>query len=66
MDLARLFNGKKYMWDGKTYADEKEAKEVSRQYQEESFDVEVVEEEGQYYLFTRRVVTQVVVEESPT
>ncbi len=54
------------MWDGKTYADEKEAKEVSRQYQEESFDVEVVEEEGQYYLFTRRVVTQVVVEESPT
>jgi hypothetical protein len=65
MELARIFKGKKFMLDGKVYADEKEAKDVSRQYGEEGFEVEMVEEGGQHYLFTRRVITEVVVEGSP-
>ncbi len=66
MELARIFNGKKFMWDGKAYTDEKERREISQKYKDDGFEVELVEEENQYFLFTRRVVTEVVVEGSPT
>ncbi len=65
MELARIFNGKKFMWDGKVYADEKERREVSQKYKDDGFEVEPVEEGDQYFLFTRRVVTEVVVEGKP-
>ena len=65
MELARIFNGKKFMWDGKAYADEKERREIGQKYQDGGFEVELVEEEGQYFLFTRRVVTEIVVEGTP-
>lgn len=65
MELARTFGGKKFMWDGKTYPNQKEAKEVGQRYKDEGFDVELVEEGGEHFLFTRRVVKEVVVEEKP-
>ena len=65
MELARIFNGKKFMWDGKAYADEKERREIAQKYKGDRFEVELVEEENQYFLFTRRVVTEVVVEGQP-
>ena len=65
MDLARIFNGKKFMWDGKVYTDEKERREIAQKYKNDGFEVELVEEENQYFLFTRRVVTEVVVEGQP-
>ncbi len=65
MELARVFNGKKFMWDGKVYTDEKERREISQKYKDDGFEVELVEEGNQYFLFTRRVVTEVVVEEQP-
>ena len=65
MELARIFNGRKFMWDGKAYADEKEVKEISQKYQDDGFEVEMVEEGEEYFLFTRRVVTEVVVEGQP-
>jgi len=65
MDLARVFNGKKYMWDGRIYETKQDMKKTSEEYGKENFEVEEVEEEGKYYLFTRRVVTEVIVEGSP-
>ena len=65
MDLARVFNGKKYMWDGRIYETTQDMKKTSEEYGKENFEVEEVEEEGKYYLFTRRVVTEVIVEGSP-
>jgi len=65
MELVRIFNGKKFMWDGKVYTDEKEGREISQKYKDDGFEVELVEEENQYFLFTRRVVTEVVVEKQP-
>ena len=65
MDLARVFNGKKYMWDGRIYETKQDMKKTSDEYRKENFKVEEVEEEGKYYLFTRRVVTEVIVEGSP-
>ncbi len=65
MDLARVINGKKYMWDGRIYETRQDMKKTAEEYSKENFEVEEIEEEGKYYLFTRRVVTEVVVEGSP-
>ena len=53
------------MWDGKAYPNQGEAKEVGQKYKSDGFDVELVEEGGEYFLFTRRVVKEVVVEGKP-
>jgi len=66
MELARTFGGKKFMWDGMVYEDRREAEEVGQRYRGNGFEVEMVEGGGQYFLFTRRVVEEVVVEGSPT
>jgi len=65
VDLARIFNGKKFMWDGSVYNDEKERREIAQKYKDDGFEVEMVDEGGEYFLFTRRVVTEVVVEGTP-
>lgn len=65
MELARIFGGKKFMWDGKVYADKREAEEVGQQYRGDGFEVELVEEEGNCFLFTRRVAKEVIVEGQP-
>jgi hypothetical protein len=66
MDLARIFNGKKFMWDGKAYKDESERRESIQKYKDDGFEIETAEEDNQYFLFTRRVVKEVKVEGSPT
>ena len=58
MELARIFQGKKYMWDGKAYADRKEAEVIARKYQSDRFEAETITEDGQYFIFTRRVATE--------
>ena len=66
MDLARVFDGKKFMWDGRSYDDEQEMNWVKQEYLSQGFEVESVEEEGKYYLFSRRLVKEVIVNGSPT
>ena len=39
--------------------------ETVKQYKGDGFETEMIEEEGNYYVFTRRVVTEVVVEGQP-
>ncbi|MFC2062508.1 hypothetical protein ACFLS8_00965 [Chloroflexota bacterium] len=63
MELARTFNGKKFMWDGRTYENLRELEEVGQSYQTEGFDIEIVEEDGQSFIFTRKVVEAMPVEE---
>jgi hypothetical protein len=65
MELARTFGGKKFMWDGRVYKEQREAEEVGQKYGGDDFEVELIEEGGEYFLFTRRVVTEVVVEGEP-
>lgn len=65
MELARNFDGKKFMWDGRTYNNEQEMKKVEQEYRDKGFEVQVVREKNRYFLFSRRVVTEVVVEGSP-
>lgn len=65
MENIRFFDGKKYMWDGKTYSTENEALKVKEEYEKDNFETNIVSEENNYFLFTRRVVTEVVVEGQP-
>ena len=64
-DLARFEEGKKYMWDGKEYATEDEAKQVADGYTADGFKTMNISEEGKFYVYSRRVATEVVVEGTP-
>lgn len=59
MELSRIFKGKKFMWDGRVYKEEEEWRKVAQKYKDDGFEVEMVEEGNQYFLFTRRVVKEV-------
>jgi hypothetical protein len=59
---SRLFDGKKYVWDGQEYDDKKKAHEVEKEYRDKGFDVQSCSEDGRILLFTRRLVTEIVLE----
>jgi hypothetical protein len=59
---VRYEDGKKFMWDGKEYATEDEAKGVADGYAGDGFDIFNLSEEGKFFVYTRRVVKEVVVE----
>jgi hypothetical protein len=65
-DVSKMINSKKFMWDGVVYESEKEAQDTMNKYKEDNFEVEMKEEEGKHLLYTRRLVTEIVLEgESP-
>ncbi len=61
-DSSKKINEKKFIWDGKVYESEKEAQEIKQKYKDDKFEVELVKEEQGYLLYTRRVVTEIVLE----
>ncbi len=61
-EQARFFDGKKFMWDGEEYDSEENANAAQKQYEENGFEVELCREEGNVLLYTRRVVTEIVLE----
>ena len=61
-EQARFFEGKKFMWDGEEYETEKQANAVKTEYSEKGFEVQLYKEEGKVYLYTRRIVTEIVLE----
>jgi regulation of enolase protein 1 (concanavalin A-like superfamily) len=63
--VAKIIDGKKYMWDGIEYEDENEANSAVETYSSSDFEVKMVKEGSKYYVFTRRVVTDVKVEGTP-
>jgi len=62
MDSLKFFDEKKFMWDGRTYKSESEAIVILTEYEKNNFETRIVSEEDNYFLFTRRVVTEIVVE----
>jgi hypothetical protein len=63
MVKAKQIDGKKFMWDGRSYENEKDAKNIESGYSIEGFETRIVQEDGKYNVYTRRLVTEVVVEE---
>ena len=61
-ELSKIINGRKVIWDGVEYETEEEVQELKKKYEDDNFEVELVEEEGKYLLYTRRVVTEIVLE----
>ncbi len=61
-EQARLFDGKKFMWDGREYASDEAARAAQKEYADNGFEVQMHQEDGKTYLYTRRVVTEIVVE----
>jgi len=64
-DTSKVIDGKKFMWDGGVYESEKDAQEVKQKYENDGFEVELIQEENQCFLYTRRVVTEIVLEGEP-
>ncbi len=65
MDNVKIIDGKKFMWDGEDYESESAAKENVSKYRKDGFEAKLIDEDGKYIVYTRRVVTEVVVEGEP-
>jgi len=57
-NLAMISDGKKFMWDGQLYSTKEKAAETEQSYRKDNFDVRVVQQEGMFLIYTRRVVKQ--------
>ena len=44
-DIAKLIDGKKFMWDGEVYESEQQAQEVKKKYEDDNFEVQMIQEE---------------------
>lgn len=53
---ARLFEGKKFFWDGETYPSPEDAARAQATYERDGFETITAEGEGTFLVYTRRVV----------
>ena len=65
MDNFKIFEGKKYMWDGENYDSESAALDKMSEYSNNGFQTKIIEEEGKFLVYTRRVVTDIQVDGEP-
>ena len=57
-NLATIVDGKKFMWDGQVYDKQEEASRAGKSYQDENFEIRMVEEDGKFLVYTRRTVKE--------
>jgi hypothetical protein len=57
-NLAMMSEGKKFMWDGQPYDSKEEASRAAESYQNEKFQIQIVEEEGKFLVYTRRTAKE--------
>lgn len=50
----RMFDNRKYMWDGVTYPQQADAEGAAEAYRKAGFDVRATEDDGTWLVFTRR------------
>jgi hypothetical protein len=62
-NIAKIMSGKKFMWDKGNYSTEAEAQEKMEEYEKNGFETQCVKEKGKFLVYTRRVVTEIVLEE---
>ena len=53
--LAKMVNGKKFMWDGAVYDSDESAQQVMEGYAKDGFEAEKFFEAGQFLVYSRRV-----------
>jgi len=65
VDNFKIIDSKKYMWDGEDYESEAAAQEKISLYQKDKFETKLIIEEGIHFVYTRREVTEIVVDGQP-
>lgn len=60
-NLTMISDGKKFMWDGQIYDNREEASRAGESYQNDNFQIRVVEEGGKFLVYSRRPVKEVAV-----
>ncbi len=65
VERVRIIEDKKFMWDGIEYETEEQARSAEKEYLEKDFEVRLVAEGEKFLLFTRRVVTEIVLDGQP-
>jgi len=60
-NLAMISDGKKFMWDGQLYDNKEEASRAAESYQNEDFQIQIVEDGGKFLVYTRRTAKEVAV-----
>ncbi|MFZ0911982.1 MAG: hypothetical protein WBQ76_16410 [Candidatus Korobacteraceae bacterium] len=60
-NISLVRDGKKFMWDGRPYASQDEASHAGETYRNAGFEIFTAEVEGQFLVYTRRVVSNVAV-----
>jgi hypothetical protein len=64
MHLSKIIDGKKFMWDGCEYNDENTVAIATEKYKSSNFETRLINENNKFYIFTRKMVTEVKVEGS--
>ena len=59
---VRFFEGHKFMWDGELYETAEAAETKQKEYEANDFETQRVESEGKFLVYSRRVVTEIVLE----
>jgi len=57
-NLTIISDGKKFLWDGHPYDSKEAASSAAQSYQNDNFQVQVVEEDGKFLVYTRRAVKE--------
>jgi hypothetical protein len=60
-NISLVRDGKKFMWDGRPYASSDEALHAGEAYRNDGFEIFTAEVEGQFLVYTRRVVSSAAV-----
>lgn len=62
-NIAEMIDGKKFMWNQENYDAEADAKEKITEYDKKGFETRLVKKENKFLVYTRRVVTEIILEE---
>jgi len=63
-NLAIISEGKKFMWDGQFYDSRDQGQLEAEAYEKSNFEVRMVEQEGKFLVYTRRIVKEQVLTET--
>jgi len=57
-----FFEGDKFMWDEELYETHEAAEAKQKEYADHDFETQLVQQEGKFLVYSRRVVTEIVLE----
>ena len=60
-NISLISDGKKFMWDGLLYDAKEDASRAGQFYQDDGFQIRIVEEGEKFLVYTRRLVKEVAV-----